>query len=162
MIKIVSLLLMFLSSVIADSYNFTELRYSDATARYLQLEGEISFFPEGLDIKYLKSKRELHYSKEVLTYTQEGKEMALDEMQQERIIRYFDVLRLLHVGDESELREMFTIEDFMQNSVLKPLGSLKYYIERIELNKDAGRLKYVKLFLKNGDNISISIHNEIR
>lgn len=162
MIKIALLFLMFMGVVMADAYNFTELRYSDATGRYLQLEGEINFFDEGLDIKYPATQRELNYDKEVLTFTQKGKEVALDEMQEEQIIRYFDILRLLHVGDDSELRELFSVEDFMQRTLLIPLGSLKYYIKKIELTKDAGKLKFVKLFLKNGDNISINIDDEIR
>jgi hypothetical protein len=162
MIKTTLLFLLFMAAAIADSYNFTELRYSDATGRYSQLDGQISFGENALNIKYPKAQRELDYKDDVLVYHEDAKEVDLDESQAERIMRYFDVLKLLHGGDESELKETFEIDDSSDKTLLTPLGSMKYYIERIELTKEESKLKSVKLFLKNSDNISVNIDDEIR
>lgn len=162
MIKTVLALLLFVSFAAAESYNFTELRYSDATGRYTQLEGKISFNKDGLNIQYPKSARELDYKNDTLVYLEENKEVALQEMQATQMMQYFDVLRLLHSGDDSELKEMFEVDKSSDKTVLKPIGSLKYYINYIELTKEQNKLTYVKLFLKNSDNISINIDDEIR
>ena len=162
MIKATLLFLLLTAMAVAQSYNFTELRYSDATGKYAQLDGQISFEKNGLNIKYPSAKRELDYKDEALVYFEDAKEVDLDESQAERIMRYFDVLKLLHSGDESEMKETFEIDDSSDKTLLKPLGSMKYYIERIELTKEENRLKCVKLFLKNGDNVSVNIDDEIR
>jgi hypothetical protein len=162
MIKTVLALLVFVSFATAESYNFTELRYSDATGRYTQLEGKISFNKDGLNIQYPQSARELEYKNDTLAYLEDKKEVDLDDMQATQMMQYFDVLRLLHSGDDSELKEMFEVAKSSDKTVLKPIGSVKYYIDYIELTKEQNRLKYVKLFLKNSDNISINIDNEIR
>ena len=162
MIKTTLAFLLFGVVAIADSYNFTELRYSDATGRYSQVEGQISFGKNALNVKYPNAARELDYKDEVLDYYEDDKEVELDERQAEQIMRYFDVLKLLHSGDESELKETFEINKGSEKTLLKPLGSMKRYIESIELIKEENRLKYVKLFLKNGDNVSVNIDDEIR
>lgn len=162
MLKKLFFFLLSTSILIADSYNFTELRYSDATGRYGQLEGKISFYEDGLNIKYPKFQRELDYRRDVLLYLEKGEKIDLDDSQSEQIMRYFDVLRLLHSGDDSELQDMFEVEITAENTLLRPVGSIKYYIKQIELTKDKKKLKYVKLFLKNNDNISIKIDDEIR
>jgi hypothetical protein len=40
---------------------------------------------------------------------------------------------------------------------LKPKGMIKNYVKNIETYKENTRLKYVKLFLKNSDYITITI-----
>lgn len=162
MIKTVLTLLLFVSFAIAETYNFTELRYSDATGRYTQLEGKISFNKDGLNIQYPKSARELDYKNDTLVYLEDKKEVDLENMQATQMMQYFDILILLHSADESELQEMFEVDKSSDKTRLKPTGSVKYYINSIELTKENNKLKYVKLFLKNSDNISIKIDDEIR
>jgi hypothetical protein len=160
MLKTILSFLFSISTLLAQSYNFVELRYSDATGRYTQLEGIIDFRQDGLDIKYPKSNRELKYSGNDLMFLQNNKEVALEESQVTHMMQYFDVLRMLHAGDESELNNYFTLEKSADKTILKPRGSIKYYINKIELTKENKQLKYVKLFLKNSDYITINIENE--
>ena len=162
MIKIIFTFFLFAGIVSAESYNFTELRYSDATGRYVQLEGKIDFSKDGLNIKYPKTLRELDYQNGTLTYLENNKEVPLNDNQTSKMTQYFEVLMLLHRGDESELNDMFEADNNSSKRILKPLGSMKYYINYIELIKEQNRLQYVKLFLKNSDNISINIDDEIR
>ncbi len=162
MFKTALALLIIGASLFGEAYNFTELRYSDATGRYTQLEGTIDFTSDGLTINYPKAARELKYKNNFLTYFENDKEVALDEMHVTQITQYFDILKLLHNGDESEFKEMFEIDKSSTKTLLKPLGSMKSYIDYIELIKNENRLKYVKLFLKNSDNISINIDDEVR
>ncbi|MDA3909687.1 MAG: hypothetical protein PF437_11430 [Sulfurimonas sp.] len=159
MILKVFLSLLFASSVFAQSYNFTELRYSDAIDRYTQLEGKISFHKDGLNISYPKSARELNYKDDTLVYYENGKKVSLPDMQVSKMIQYFNILSLLHNGDESELADMFEIENQANKKILKPLGAIKNYINYIELRKEDTRLQYIKLFLKNNDTISININD---
>lgn len=162
MIKTLLALLLLAACTIAETFSFTELRYSSATDLRTQLKGKISFNENGLSIIYPKSARELRYENDTLIYLEENKEVALEEVQMTQIMQYFDVLRLLHSGEDSELEEMFEIDKKDEKTLLKPTGSVKYYIDYIELTKEQNRLKRVKLFLKNSDNISINIDDEIR
>lgn len=162
MIKTLLAVLLLAACALAETFSFTELRYSSATDLRTQLKGKISFNENGLSIIYPKSARELRYENDTLIYLEENKEVALEEGQKTQIMQYFDVLRLLHSGDESELEEMFEIDKKGEETLLKPTGSVKYYIDYIELTKEQNRLKRVKLFLKNSDNISINIDDEIR
>ncbi|MCK9492013.1 MAG: hypothetical protein M0Q24_07975 [Sulfurimonas sp.] len=159
MIQKVLLSLLLASSVFAQTYSFTELRYSDAINRSTQLEGKISFTKNGLNISYPQSAREIDYDNDTLNYYENGKIVQLPEMQSSKMMQYFDILRLLHKGDESELEGMFEIEDRSNVKILKPLGAIKNYINLIELRKYDNELKYIKLFLQNNDTISININD---
>ncbi len=151
----------FSSLVFAQSYHFTELRYSDAINHYMQLEGTIDFYKDSLDIKYPKIAKELDYKDGELLYYEKSKEVALSELQKFKMIRYFEILILLHNGDVHELNEMFTIEHTSDGERLLPLGRLKSYLKYILLRKEKNSLKYIKLFLQNSDTISITIHDKI-
>jgi hypothetical protein len=150
-----------MTTLSAQSYDFTELRYSDAIGKFTQLEGKITFKPEGLDIEYPKSKRALEYDGEDIIFYENEKERELPSAQASQMARYFDILKLLHEGDASELEENFEVKEKDGQTLLKPKGAIKYYIEHIELIKENKELKYVKLFLKNSDYITINISNEI-
>jgi hypothetical protein len=151
------LVLLFGSFAFAQSYNFTELRYSDAIDRYTQLEGEIDFKSDGLTIKYPKSTRELEYKNGSIHYEEGGKELTLSEIQEAQMVRYFEILRVLHSGDESEMEEMFEIKGSADEKTLTPTGSIKHYVKEIQLRKEKSELRYIKLFLQNSDTISIQI-----
>jgi len=151
---------LFSTLLFAQSYNFTELRYSDAINHYTQLEGKIAFQKDGLDIQYPKTGKELHYKDGELHYFENGKEISLSDIQAGKIIQYFDILMLVHSGDENELKDMFSLEKANDEDILKPLGSLKDYIDHIILRKENNSLQYMKLFLQNSDTISITINNE--
>ncbi len=159
MFKII-LLLFVTTFVSAKSFNFTELRYRDAIERSIELQGEISFLEDGLNIYYPKKLKNLEYKNGVLIYSENSKEIELNDIQSAQITRYFDILILLHNGDESSLEEMFEVSHDFGGTMLKPKGSIKNYIDSIELFKEKKALKYVKLFLKNSDYITITIHDE--
>ncbi len=144
----------------AQGYNFTELRYSDAINRYVQLEGKITFYKDGLDIEYPKTAKELNYKDGVLLYLENNKEVALNELQTSKVTQYFDILTLIHNGNESELKEMFSIKHNSDEDILKPLGIIKHYIKYIILRKAKNSLQYIKLFFQNNDTISITIHDQ--
>ena len=147
-------------TLFATSYNFSELRYSDATGRYSQVDGKIEFTKEGLNIEYPKKSKRLVYDGESVTLLQDAKEIALKEQQERYMMQYFEILKMLHEGDESELKEEFEVEKKEYKTLLKPTSTLKYYINSIELTKENNILNYVKLFLKNNDTITIHIENE--
>jgi outer membrane lipoprotein-sorting protein len=158
--KTLFLVFFFATALFAKSYNFSELRYSDATGRYKQLNGIIEFSKDGLELEYKKEGRKLLYDGENVEYFQNGKEVALATKTQNYLSYYFEILKLLHEGDESELRENFSVKEEELKTVLLPLGSMRYYIDSIELQKEQKELRYVKLFLKNKDTITIHIENE--
>lgn len=159
MIQKTIIFLLLASSLFAQTYNFTELRYSDAINRSIQVEGKISFNIDGLNISYPQSAREIDYKNDTLIYYENDKEVSLPEMQASKMMQYFDILRLLHKGDESELEGMFEIENKSNIKILKPLGAIKNYINLIEFRKYDNELKYIKLFLQNNDTISININD---
>lgn len=162
MLKLFTLFFLLATTLFAERYPFSELRYTDAIGRSVQLDGEINFTHDGLVIKYPKSATELVYDGESVVYMKNGKESALQAGQESNMIRYFDILKTLHEGDESELKSRFEITKSTDMTLLKPTGAIKYYINKIELTKEDKQLRYVKLFLKNSDYITINIDDEIR
>ena len=162
MFKLVTLLVLFYTSLFSSSFNFTELRYSDAIQKSIELKGVIEFYKDGLKVSYPKNAKEIEYIDGDISYKESGKEVSLGEIQKIQIMRYFDVLVLLHSGDESSLDEMFEVKKDFGGTILIPKGEVKNYIDSIELLKDKKLLKYVKLYLKNSDHIMITIHDEIR
>ena len=162
MIKLFTLLVIMLSSVMATSYNFSETRYSDAFDESMTLSGEISFLQDGLNIKYNNSDKALHYENGDLTYLQNGENIEISEEEAARIIQYFEIIILLYSGDENNLNREFSVIKEENRLFLTPLNEMKNYISKIELKKEEKQLKMIKLFLSNSDNIIISIEDEIR
>ena len=162
MIKLFTLFVIMLTSVMATSYNFSETRYSDAFDESVTLSGEISFLPDGLNIKYNNSDKALHYENGDLNYLQNGESVEISEEEAARIVQYFEIIILLYSGDEDSLHREFSVSKDKDRVVLIPLNEMKNYINKIELKKEDKQLKVLKLFLSNSDNITISIEDEIR
>lgn len=156
------LTIFFTLSLMSESLNFSEQRYSDALGRYISFSGEITFEEESLHIKYTKSNREILYKDSMLTLKQNGNVVELDEVESSRIAQYFEILLLLHSEDEEALKEKFEVEKKDDISLLFPKGYTANFLEKIELKKQNKKLKMVKLFLKNLDHITISIEDEVR
>ncbi len=148
-------------TLFAQTYNFIELRYSDAIAHYTQLEGKITFLTDGLEIEYPKTFKKLHYQNGILSYYENNDEISLNELQANKIMQYFDILMLLHKGDQNELHKMFSVQESESGKVLQPLGSLQNYIKYILVRKKHSSLQYIKIYLQNNDTISITINDKI-
>ena len=161
MVKFFLPVLLFVTTVMGDVYQFSELRYTDAIGRYVQLDGEIDFQKDTLEIKYPKIAVDLLYDEDGIVYHKNGKEIELESSQASHMEYYFDILKMLHEGDEDELKSQFKMTKSGALTLLKPTGSVKYYIDKIELTKENKKLKYVKIYLKNSDYITINIHDEI-
>ncbi len=161
MFKIIIGLILFTNLIVAGSFNFTETRYSDALDKSQKLEGQIEFLKNSLKIIYPKTQRELEYADDVLTYKENSKEIELDQKQQEQIMRYFDIIIMLHHGDESVLEEMFEVSKEDDITLLVPTGVMKNYITKIELKKESKFLSFVKFYFKNSDYIAINIDDEV-
>lgn len=162
MFKIFFSLLITINLLIAASFNFSEVRYSDAIGKHIQLNGQITFLENGLKIYYPKNARSLHYENDSLIYKEHGEEIALGSLQAGQIMSYFDMLILLHNGDEKAYDGMFEVEKKDDIIMLKSIGSIKNYVTNIEMLKEKDILKQVKLFLKNDDTITITIDDEIQ
>lgn len=161
MIKIILLVFIYTNILLANSFNFQELRYSDAIGKSIELEGQISFLKDGLKIFYPKINKRLEYEDNTLKYIENGQEIELDDIQSEQIMKYFDILILLHHGDEDGYDGKFEVTKVDNLTILKPIGMIKNYINNIEMIKNKTQLKKVKLFLKNSDYITINIDDEI-
>ncbi len=162
MFKIIILLLIYANILFASTYPFTEYRYNDALGRSSLLEGKITFSKNALNINYGNDKKVLDYRDGNLAYMENKKKVEISDQQAQGIIQYFEVLMMLHAGDESALQNDFDIAKMQDSTILIPTGSIKHFISKIELFKDKKQLKQVKLFFKNNDYITISIDDEIR
>jgi len=161
MIKIITILFIYINVIFAHSFNFTELRYSYAIDRSIQLDGQINFLKNGLSISYHDSAKSLRYENNTLIYKENNETIDLDAMQYQKIKGYFDILILLYKDDKKAYDGIFDIEIKDDKTILKPLGDIKEYISHIEMFKEKTKLKQIKLFLKNRDNITIIINDEI-
>lgn len=161
MFKIIFSLLITINLLTASSVNFSEVRYSDAIGKHIQLKGQITFLENGLKIYYPKNSKLLHYENDSLIYKEHDKEIDLNDLQAGQIMSYFDMLILLHKDDEKAYDGMFEVEKKDDITILKPMGSIKNYIINIEMLKEKDEIKRVKLFLKNNDYVTITIDDEI-
>ncbi|MEN8302461.1 MAG: hypothetical protein ABFQ64_00150 [Campylobacterota bacterium] len=161
-LRILFLMFLFISSLLSDSFNFSEVRYSDALERSIKLKGEITFEKNSLHIKYNDSERSILYKDSVLTLKENDRTVELEEAELQRVSQFFEILLLLHSGDESALNDKFDMQRFEDKSMLIPKGYIGNFVQKIELKKLNKELKEVSLFLKNSDYITISIEDEIR
>lgn len=161
MIKIIFSFLFSMSMLAASSFQFNEQRYSDAISKYINVDGEISFLKDGLEVFYPKNSVTLHYENNTLTYTREDKEKPIPQEQAQQIMQYFDILLLIHKNDDEAYKKVFKLQVKDNLTLLEPLGSIKDYISSIEISKKANLIKKVKIFLRNNDNITITINDEI-
>lgn len=162
MIKFLIMPLLLVSTLMAKSYNFNEIRYSDALDQSIALSGEISFLVDGLSIKYNNSDKSILYQDSTLTFKQGEELIELDEQEAHRISQYFEILLLLHSSDDETLSQKFEVHKDENSTRLKPKGEMSRSVEKIILTKEKKELREVKLFLGNSDNITISIEDEIR
>lgn len=161
MLKIIILLILLTFSIFAKSFNFTEIRYSDAIEKNIEQKGQITFFSNGIDIYYPETYKNLIYKDNNLVYEVDGEDKELGGIQEQKIIYYLDLLILLHSGDDNVISNIFKISKYEKYMVLLPKNEMKNYIDKIELSRDNGLLKYFKLYLSNNDSITITIDNEI-
>ncbi len=161
MFKAAAIVSLFISLALSSSFNFSEVRYSDALDKSIEFHGKITFLEDGLFIEYKDINKSLKYRADTLVYVQDTQEVKIGEQETQKIIQYFNVLMLLHGDNEDLLSAQFTIEKLQDKSILKPKGNLEKFITKIELMKIDKMLKEVKLFLKNSDTIKISIQDEI-
>ena len=162
MLKILLQLLIYVNVLFGGSYYFSEVRYNFAIDKSVEHHGKIDFLQEGLRVLYPDVNKSLEYKNETLSYKESNQEIELHEMQSQQIMRYFDILILIHKGNDDLMSEMFEVTKTSTITTLKPKGMIKNYISNIELLKDKEQLKYIKLFLQNRDEITINIDDEIR
>ena len=160
--KIFFLLLFLITSLMAKSYHFSEVRYSDAVAKSIDLYGVISFGDESLEIVYEKSQSRLLYEDEELTMYVGDEEVDLDESESMKIAQYFEIILLLYEGDEERIQANFTTKKDVDKTLLRPKNEMSEYIKKIELVHKNTSLKSLQLYLSNDDTIKISIEDEVR
>ncbi len=162
MIKTILAMTLLFSSLTAKSFNFSELRYSDALDSSTKLKGEIRFEINSLYIKYINSNKTILYKESDLIFKEGSAVLKIDEVQKQRISQYFKVVLLLYSNDEKKLNKKFDIVRNKNKITLSPKADLKNYIDKIVLTKLLGKLKQIELFLSNRDKIIIRLEDEIR
>ena len=154
--------LIFSTILFSSSFDFSETRYSYAFDKSKTLQGQINFKPNSLIIKYEDSNKTIIYKNSVLKIKENETILELDYMQTQSLSSFFEILLLVNSNDTKLLEEKFEIIKDKNKIILNPKDELREYIKNIYLLKSNTQLKELKLFLKNGDNIKISIENEIR
>lgn len=161
MIKIIITSLLLVTILFSKSYNFTEIRYSDAIDKSIHLDGIISFDDESLEILYEKSDKRLVYEDEEMSMHMGDEEISLETSEVIKIAQYFEIIILLYEGDNNKLQENFTIKTEGETTLLFPKDEMNNYIGKIKLVHEKENLKSLKLYLTNDDTIKISIEDEV-
>ena len=161
MVKIIIFLLLLVNYLLATTYDFTEVRYSDALDKKIKFQGTITFVEDGLSIKYPKENKSLTYKNNVLIYEEDDKKISLENIQERKVIQYFKILILVHNANINEIKNIFTVIEKNSKTILLPITSLSQYIKKVELLKYNNKLNQIQLFLQNNDSIKININNEI-
>lgn len=154
--------LIFSTVLFSSSFNFSETRYSYAFDNSITLQGQIDFEVNSLIIKYENNNKTISYKDSILKIKDNETILELDHMQTQRLSLFFEILLLVNSNDIKLLEEKFKIIKDNNIIVLNPKNELREHIKNIHLLKSKTQLKELKLFLKNSDNIKISIEDEIR
>lgn len=155
MYKSILLVIVFITSILADTFNFTEVRYSSAIDKSMQLEGRIIFLKNGLKITYPRANQTLEYINNKLVVQKENQVIVLEEFQAQQIASYFNILIMIYNNDNyNEIFEAYEVDGLIY---LTPKTRLKKYIKNIEYLKEQVTMKYIKIFLQNNDYIEINI-----
>lgn len=162
MFKLILIFLIFSNLLTAKSFYFKEIRYSDAIGRSFELHGKITFAQDTLVINYNNDEKILEYKTGALVYMENKRDVAISQEQKQGIIQYFEIIIMIYKGESGSLLNEFEIEKIESVSILKPRGSLKNFIKKIELIQENKEPKEIKLFFKNSDTITIRIESEIR
>ncbi len=162
MIKVILVITLLMSSLMAKKFNFSEVRYSNAFDTSVELKGEIIFDTNSLFIKYESSTKTILYKDFELTFKQDGTVLELDEIQKQRISSYFKVILLLYSNDEKLLSEKFEVKKDANRVVLIPKENMRSYVRKIILTKVINELKVIELYFTNSDKITIRLEDEIR
>ena len=160
--KIFFSLVLFISTLFSASYNFTEIRYSDALERSMELKGVINLQSDGLIIKYKNSTKTIKYSDEEVEISEDDELLELDSQEATQLAQYFELVLMLFNADTKTLSTEFEVSQSHNKQTLIPITQLSNYIEKIELQREGSQLKTLQMFLSNGDNIKISIEDEVR
>jgi hypothetical protein len=160
--KYLFVLLFLALHLFGQTFHFTELRYSDALGKSMELKGEISLKANALSIRYNGSSRLIEYDDGDLEISEDGEPLALGEEEVLKLSEYFELVLLLFHADEKTLANNFNITQEANKQTLTPLTQLKEYVQKIELQKEQGSLKVLHIYLSNDDNIKISIEDEVR
>ena len=160
--KIFFSLVLFVSTLFSASYNFTETRYSDALERSMELKGVINLQSDGLIIKYKNSTKTIKYSDEEVEISEDDELLELDSQEATQLAQYFELVLMLFNADTKTLSTEFEVSQSHNKQTLIPIMQLSNYIEKIELQRENSQLKTLQIFLSNGDNIKISIEDEVR
>ncbi|MDB2562667.1 hypothetical protein N9X61_03590 [Sulfurimonas sp.] len=161
MFKVIVILVIYISASFADTFHFKELRYSNAIDKAIEIEGQIRFMKNGLKIFYPQGLKSIKYQNDIIVYKEDNQETELGIGQQRQLASYFDILILLHQGNESAYKDMFEVSKRDLIVTLEPTGMLEDYIKKIETFREKEMLKEVKIFLQNDDYIVITIYDEI-
>lgn len=142
------------SLLFCDSFNFSETRYSYAFDKSVVLQGKIEFEPNSLKIKYKNTNKTIIYKDSTLNINGDESLHHLSALFEILLLVYFDEVKLLE--DKFEVK---TMED---ETTLIPYEEMSAFLKKIVLIKKETKLKEISIFLKNSDNIKISIEDEIR
>jgi len=156
------IILILVSALFSKDFNFSETRYSYAFDKSITLQGEISFELNSLEIKYKNSDRIIIYKDSVLSIKENDIILEIDDMQIQRLGLLFEIILLVYFDDTTLLEDKFEIQKNQNEVLLIPKEEMSRIIEKIILLKSQNNLKELRVFLKNSDNIKISIEDEIR
>jgi hypothetical protein len=139
MVKKIVILSLFFFNVYA--VQFKELRYLYAVDKHISFEGNITFSPQSIEIKYTKPK------------AQTIKYRADDEQREKRY--FFMLLSAIHNDNKGFLEEFFKVKKKNRFVYLSPLEKTKAYIKKVIYKKEGLDLKSLKIFMQNKDRIEI-------
>jgi len=139
---------------------FHEERYSYAFDKTQKFQGDIQFSDYGVKIVYNDLNKSILYDDGDLKVYDGKKLLSLDEVQEQRMGVFLDILILVHADDTQFIKENFSIslEDGME--ILTPKEEMKQYLKKIELKKADAKISFIKVYFKNDDTITINIDDD--
>ena len=154
MLRRVILFLLFTFVLSAETVHFKEERYLYALDKRVIRKGTIRSSREGLEILYDKDGQSLLYHNDTLIIT-EGKQRKTVDLDHDPVMKiFFVLLNAIFHDDTGRLGRFFTIQSRDGERILSPKKPISAKLIKVIYRKRK-RLDYLRIYLKNGDRISI-------
>ena len=158
--KIITLLLLTVLTLIAGGYTFEEKRYVYSIDKTLQMKGTIAFDEKGMKIDYVEpGVRHIVYDGLSMDVVNSDGEVVqhVDLNEQPMMKVYMDFIHKLYRGDYEALRENFVIKKTITVVMLTPIAPVDKVIKSVVVHRNTKGLEKIKTKMSNGDEITLTI-----
>ena len=157
--KIVSLLMLAISTLLAQTYTFNESRYIYAIDKNISLEGSIFFSDDFMKISYTAPQQRVIEvdSTQMNIYENKKHIQSITLKDDAKMALYMSFIKKMYQMDLDALKEYFSIEKKGSTLYLTPNAMSKTIINSIKVHYNKSVIQSIYTKMQSGDEILLLI-----